>query len=83
MTCPCCGYTSITGSFDICSICDWEHDPAQESDPDDALGANNGVSLRMAQKNFAAFGACARVSLNRVRKPTKADQRDPEWSPLK
>jgi methionyl-tRNA synthetase len=81
-TCPCCGYKSITGSFDICALCNWEHDPAQESDPDDTKGANNGVSLRMAQSNFAKFGACARQSLELVRAPTRTDERDPGWKPV-
>ena len=82
IACPCCGYKTIGGIFDICSICYWEHDPGQEADPDDIAGANNGVSLRMAQKNFVSFGACVANETDLVRRPTASDLRDPDWKPL-
>jgi hypothetical protein len=81
ITCPCCGYKNITGAFDICDICFWEHDKQMEARPDEAGGAN-GISFREAQRNFARFGAIDEVSLENVRKPTPQDVRDPNWKPL-
>lgn len=48
--CPCCGYNTITDTYEICDICGWEHDPVQADYPDED-GANR-VSLRTAQRNF-------------------------------
>lgn len=80
-TCQCCGYRTITTSFDICRICCWEDDPAQTKDPDGPYGANL-VSLRQAQKNFAEFGACDRARLPDATPPLDEDERDPDWKPL-
>jgi len=81
-TCPCCGYRTITGTFDICGICGWEHDPVQESRPyHDNLGPNK-VTLEEAQRNFAAFGAKSREALADARKPSPDTPRDPDWKPL-
>lgn len=75
-TCPCCGYKTLDeqppGTYDICSICFWEDDAVQYNDPDYEGGAN-GVSLRMAQKNYIEFGACDNRSIDSVRKPTPDD----------
>src|SRR5581483_5876396 len=41
--CPCCGIENEMGrqgEFEICTICHWEDDPSQFSDPDYAGGAN-------------------------------------------
>jgi len=81
ITCPCCGYKNITGGFDICDICGWEHDKQMEAKPDEAGGAN-GISFREAQQNFARFGAIDQISLTSVRKPRPNDVRDPSWKPL-
>jgi hypothetical protein len=81
IACPCCGYKTITESFDICGICKWGHDPTMEETPDEVGGANR-ISLREAQGNFARFGACDEGALKRVRKPTPQDGRDPNWRPL-
>jgi hypothetical protein len=84
-TCPCCGYGTLSeqppGTYEICPICFWEDDGVQFHDPDYEGGANK-PSLRQAQKNFAAFGACDRAALPHVRRPTEHDQKDPEWKPL-
>lgn len=81
LTCPCCGYKTITDEYDICDICNWEHDCVQERYPDDT-GANGTVTLRQAQHNFLAFGACDETAVESVRPPGPDDERDPEWKLL-
>jgi len=81
LPCQCCGYWTITTSFDICRICRWEDDPAQTKNPDDPYGANQ-VSLRQAQKNYAEFGACDQANLPDATRPLENDERDPDWKPL-
>jgi hypothetical protein len=77
--CPCCGYKTFDekpgGTYDICPVCFWEDDPLQFAEPDYEGGANR-VSLRQAQQNFIKFGASEEVRISRVRKPTKAEERD-------
>lgn len=84
-TCPCCGYKTLDeeppGTYDICSICFWEDDGVQQSDPDYDGGANN-PSLRQAQKNYLVFGACEDGCIEFVRKPNEKDVKDPVWKPL-
>lgn len=81
-TCPCCGYKLLDDpSDDVCPICFWEDDHSQLEDPD-SLGANTRVTLRQAQKNFVAYGACEEVAIPDVRKPTEFDEKDPNWHPL-
>jgi hypothetical protein len=60
----------------ICPICCWEDAAA-----DNELGSNR-ISLRLAQQNFIAFGACEQEWLDYVRAPTPTDQRDPDWLTL-
>ncbi|MCM3169185.1 CPCC family cysteine-rich protein [Peribacillus frigoritolerans] len=84
-TCPCCGYKTLEeeppGTYDICSICFWEDDGVQHSDPDYDGGANT-PSLRQAQKNYLVFGACEDGCIEFVRKPNEKDVKDPVWKPL-
>lgn len=85
-TCPCCGYKTLEekppGTHDICPICNWEDDWVQFDEPDYKGGANE-VSLREAQKNFIEFGASDKNVLERVKKPTPSDEKDPNWKPLR
>lgn len=78
--CRCCRYLTISDQWDICPICGWEHDEIQESDPDDDGDANK-VSLRQAQQNYVAFGACDERARQgyMCRRPTDADVRDANW----
>jgi hypothetical protein len=39
------------GTYEICSVCNWEDDPAQSADPDLAGGAN-AESLHAARTNW-------------------------------
>jgi Cysteine-rich CPCC len=81
VTCPCCGYKTITGEFDICDVCAWEHNFYQEENPEDDGGPNS-VSFGEAQRNFAKLGAKSELHLRRCRKPTGQDKRNPNWKPL-
>jgi hypothetical protein len=84
--CPCCGYRTLNleppGTYLICPICFWEDD----GDTKDAGGyswvGSNQVSLRQAQQNFVAFGACEEQWLKDVRRPNPSDVRDPNWQPI-
>ena len=80
--CPCCGYDTLKeeppGTYQICSICFWEDDPIQFSDPDYEGGANS-VTLRKAQINFEKFGACEEEMITNVIKPDKTYNRNPQW----
>lgn len=84
-TCPCCGYKTLEeeppGTYGICSICYWEDDPVQFNDQDYEGGANE-VSLRQAQKNFIAFGACEGCCVGLVRKPASEDVKDASWKQI-
>ena len=84
-TCPCCGYKTLEdkppGTYGLCSICFWEDDGVQFDDPDYEGGANE-VSLRQAQENFIAFGACDMDSMAYVREPTLQDEKYSTWKIL-
>lgn len=53
--CRCCGSLTIEeyGSFEVCSVCDWEDDDIQFDDPDFSGGANE-LSLNEAKKQYQA-----------------------------
>lgn len=79
--CPCCGYKTITDTFNICRICTWQHDPVQERNPDSRIGAN-AVPLREAQSNFQRYGVNNPEEAPLAMRPTETDERDPNWKPL-
>ena len=83
--CPCCGYKTLDdippGTYEICEICFCEDDIVQFKNPNYEGGAN-AVSLLMAQRNFATFGACDEACVDVVRKPTRMDERDINWRPI-
>ena len=82
-TCACCGYKTTAPGYEVCAICHWMKDPAQEADPDLDPGTN-GLSLRQAQRNYREFGAAANYLVEVARKPTEQEEkeRDPNWKPL-
>lgn len=54
-SCPCCGESTLPerppGTFEICSICNWEDDLVQFNDIDYRGGANK-ISLREARAAY-------------------------------
>jgi hypothetical protein len=82
-TCACCGYKTISenGNYEICPICYWQSDPAQEADPWFVGGANV-PSLFQAQTNFKTHGAMEKRFLNNVRAPDRNDVKDSNWREL-
>ena len=78
ITCPCCGYITMTGTYDCCPLCAWTHDPAQEIDATDDCGANK-IGLQEARRNVELFGMSEPQFGPLSRRPTAADIRDPRW----
>lgn len=81
ITCPCCGYKTITDTYDICEICNWENDPVQEKYPDWKIGAN-GIPLRQAQQNFIKYGNCDGIEEKYAGEPLSEFVHDSDWIPL-
>lgn len=77
--CPCCGYYGgITGEFDICRFCGWEHDSYQLRHPDDDTAAND-ITIVQAQINFLLTGNCQIPPVAGGDIPTVDDRRSPSW----
>lgn len=68
-------FTQAYGSSDTCPICGWVDDLVQLAQPDFAIGANSGVSLREAQSRALAVYPVA------VREKA-GFSRDSRWRPL-
>ena len=53
--CPCCSYLTLSdcfsGSWEMCSVCNWEDDDVQFRNPDYEVGANR-ESLNQARAKF-------------------------------
>jgi len=53
--CPCCGeytlYEKPPGTYEICTICNWEDDEIQYNDPTYSGGANE-LCLNEARKRY-------------------------------
>lgn len=79
--CPCCGYDTLSrpANYEVCTICFWEDIPS--SDVDMRMTSNQ-VTLRQAQQNFVAFGACEAEYREEARQPTGDDTRIPDWQPM-
>ncbi|WP_010249938.1 glycosyltransferase [Acetivibrio cellulolyticus] len=68
-TCPCCGYKTIKQEKnDVCPLCYWQFNKAQQKSPDKSDGANE-ISLSQAKVNFKKFGASQKKFLFTVSKP--------------
>lgn len=50
--CPVCGKTELVEDGDVCSVCNWFHDPYQEKRPDEEDGENS-MSLNQAKAAYA------------------------------
>ncbi|MEZ4712069.1 MAG: CPCC family cysteine-rich protein [Caldilineaceae bacterium] len=81
VACPCCGYYTLThaANYEVCAICFWEDIPV--SDVDMRMTSNR-ITLRQAQQNFVAFGACEAEYRELVRPPTAEDARISGWRPM-
>lgn len=81
--CPCCGYLTLDDRsiYDICPVCFWEDDEAEEEygkpAPERPRGPNH-VHLWQARLNFLAFGASEERRRKHVRQPQKDEM--PEGS---
>lgn len=53
--CPCCGNYTLDekppGTFEVCSMCNWEDDEAQYNDPEYVGGANK-LCLNEAKEKY-------------------------------
>lgn len=72
--CPCCGYFTLDGrgAYDICPVCWWENDDAEEAHGKLAPGRPEGpnhVHLWQARENFVAFGASEERHKSHARPP--------------
>lgn len=74
--CPCCGFYTLeeNASGEICPVCFWERDKASEEEPGFEGGANNGISLNQARKNYVSFGACDEKLVTYVRAPKEEEK---------
>jgi len=71
INCPCCGYLTIEEEWDVCPVCYWECVDVMPNEFWQQLadGANGGISLDEAKKNYLSFGACDEHMVEYVRKP--------------
>lgn len=77
LPCPACGFLSFNGgygSYDICSICDWEDDGVQLANPCSSGGANH--------KSLAQVQADALRQYPPQVQEAKNTKRSPQWRPL-
>jgi hypothetical protein len=75
--CPCCASLTVPtrGQYESCPVCYWEDDGQDDHDADLVrLGPNGPLSLTQARTNYAAFGACDRTFLDKVRPPTAKER---------
>jgi hypothetical protein len=83
--CACCGYKTLFlpagQDYGKCDICYWTDNPQQLANPE-IVNEINKVSLRQAQKNFEAFGACEYEALEFVRPPKPEEEREVGWKKL-
>jgi hypothetical protein len=70
--CPCCKFKTLhgRGEDEICEVCFWHDDGQDDAEADEIWGGpNKSLSLRQAQRNFAAIGAVEERVRGFVRKP--------------
>jgi len=77
LSCPACGFLRFSGSYgsyDICSLCDWEDDGAQLANPCSDGGANH--------KSLAQAQADALKQYPMQLQEVGGTKRSPQWRPL-
>ena len=70
--CPCCKFRTLEelGVHEICPVCFWQDDGQDEHDAEVVRGGpNSDLSLRLAQANYARFGAVEERFCKHVRPP--------------
>ena len=76
--CPCCGYRTYShpagGTMQLCPVCFWEDAPG-----DPFWNGSNQLSLSVAQRNHAEFGACEPEHCDIVRAPLESEARREDW----
>ena len=83
--CVCCGYITLSergNSYEICSICFWEHEEVALRWPLDPSGGANRVSLQRGQRNFLDFGASEERFLQFVKPPEDSTLLEPGFRPV-
>lgn len=75
--CPCCGNRTLDpynrGYYDICPVCFWEDESAENDNPEKASEVNH-ISLIETRKNFNKYGACKKELVKYVRKPNEDEK---------
>ena len=65
--CAVCGEVVVPDDFGLCDICNWEHDPVQELDPDYRGGANkrclNEAKITWAARNVLDVEGSQRIAV--------------------
>lgn len=80
--CPVCGYLTFAeppGSYEICSVCNWEDDALQLEFATSLAGGANSTTLVDAQ---LAFQRAADRLLRKRRVAALPPARDPTWRPV-
>lgn len=74
--CPCCRFITLgeRGMYQICPVCFWEDDGADDRSADEVGGPNGSLTLRQAREKFARLGACDESAVRRVRGPLDSEQ---------
>jgi hypothetical protein len=80
VTCPCCGYLTLTApaDYEVCPVCAWEDDGASTRRPLTWDGNPNGISLAEAQRRYRRYGA-THPNDPHARPPRADEVRDPTW----
>ena len=79
--CPVCGYMSFSeppGSYDICSVCNWEDDQLQAKHPRMRGGANGGSIFDYQQEE-----QMAKWVIEKNEDGHDVLERDPDWRPMR
>ena len=72
--CDCCGFQTLlnTGQYEICAVCRWEDDRADNArirEGPEAPSGPNHITLTEARENFQKFGAAKERSRHLAREP--------------
>lgn len=87
--CPACGYQTIEarppgppGTGVECPVCGWIDAPERDAEGGRGDRRSNGVTLREAQRNVLATGACTEWCSSNRRSPLLGEERASDWRTL-